>query len=78
VEYSFQPQPALNGTAAHEGVDRELESYLHLYLLNRGVLITPFHNMVLMSPASTAADVALHDRLFTAAIDELLAPEHAS
>ena len=78
VEYSFQPQPALNGTAAHEGVDRELESYLHLYLLNRGVLITPFHNMVLMSPASTAADVALHDRLFTAAIDELLAPERGS
>jgi glutamate-1-semialdehyde 2,1-aminomutase len=75
VEYSFQPQPALNGTAAHAGVDRELESYLHLYLLNRGVLITPFHNMVLMSPASTVADVALHDRLFTAAIDELLAPD---
>jgi glutamate-1-semialdehyde 2,1-aminomutase len=39
------------------------------------VLITPFHNMVLMSPASTVADVALHDRLFTAAIDELLAPD---
>jgi glutamate-1-semialdehyde 2,1-aminomutase len=77
VEYSFQPQPAMNGTAAHQGVDRELESYLHLYLLNRGVLITPFHNMVLISPASTAADVALHDRLFTDAIDEVLAPDGA-
>jgi glutamate-1-semialdehyde 2,1-aminomutase len=75
VEYSFQPQPVTNGTAAHAGVDRELDSYLHLYLLNRGVLITPFHNMVLISPASTSADVALHDRLFAAAIDELLAPE---
>jgi glutamate-1-semialdehyde 2,1-aminomutase len=75
VEYSFQPLPATNGTAAHEGVDRELDSYLHLYLLNRGVLITPFHNMVLISPALTAADVALHDQLFTAAIDELLAPD---
>lgn len=75
VEYSFQPQPAMNGTAAHAGVDRELDSYLHLYLLNRGVLMTPFHNMVLISPASTAADVALHDRLFSAAIDELLAPD---
>jgi glutamate-1-semialdehyde 2,1-aminomutase len=71
VEYSFQPQPAMNGTAAHQSVDRELDSYLHLYLLNRGVLITPFHNMVLISPASTAADVTLHDRLFAAAIDEL-------
>jgi glutamate-1-semialdehyde 2,1-aminomutase len=71
VEYSFQPQPAMNGTAALQGVDRELDSYLHLYLLNRGVLITPFHNMALISPASTPADVALHDRLFAAAIDEL-------
>ena len=75
VEYSFQPQPATNGTTAHEGADRELDSYLHLYLLNRGVLITPFHNMVLISPASTAADVALHDRLFTAAVVELFAAE---
>jgi glutamate-1-semialdehyde 2,1-aminomutase len=75
VEYSFLPQPPPNGTVAHQGADRPLESYLHLYLLNRGVLITPFHNMVLISPASTAVDVALHDRLFTAAVDELFAPE---
>ena len=72
VEYSFLREPPPNGTLAHQGADRQLESYLHLYLLNRGVLITPFHNMVLMSPASTAADVALHDRLFTAAVDELI------
>jgi glutamate-1-semialdehyde 2,1-aminomutase len=72
VEYCFLPQPPPNGTAAHQGADRQLESYLHLYLLNRGVLITPFHNMVLISPASNAADVALHDRLLTAAVDELL------
>jgi glutamate-1-semialdehyde 2,1-aminomutase len=71
VEYSFQPQPARNGTVAHQGADRELDAFLHLYLLNRGVLITPFHNMVLISPATTAADVALHDRLLTAAVDEL-------
>jgi len=74
VEYAFLPQPAPNGTVAHLGADRALESYLHLYLLNRGVLITPFHNMVLLSPASTTADVALHDRLFTQAVDELLGP----
>jgi glutamate-1-semialdehyde 2,1-aminomutase len=71
VEYSFQPQAAHNGTRAHEGIDRDLDSFLHLYLLNRGVLITPFHNMVLVSPDTTAADVALHERLFTAAVDEL-------
>ncbi len=66
--------------SAHEGADRELESYLHLhlhlYLLNRGVLITPFHNMVLMSPASTTDDVTLHDRPF-AAVDELFAPDES-
>jgi glutamate-1-semialdehyde 2,1-aminomutase len=72
VEYCFLREPPPNGTVAHQGADRQLESYLHLYLLNRGVLITPFHNMVLMSPTSTAADVALHDRLFTAAVDELI------
>jgi glutamate-1-semialdehyde 2,1-aminomutase len=72
VEYSFQWQPATCGTAAHHGVDRELDIYLHLYLLNRGILMTPFHNMLLMSPASTAQDVALHTQIFTAAIDELL------
>ena len=74
VEYGFQPQQPVDGITAHAGLDRELDAFLHLYLLNRGVLITPFHNMVLMSPASTAADVALHDRLLTAAVDELLAP----
>jgi glutamate-1-semialdehyde 2,1-aminomutase len=73
VEYSFLPHPPADGTAAHAGLDRELETYLHLYLLNRGVLITPFHNMVLMSPASTPADVALHEQLFGAAVDELIA-----
>jgi glutamate-1-semialdehyde 2,1-aminomutase len=75
VEYSFRPQPATNGTAAHDSVDRELDTYMHLYLLNRGVLMTPFHNMVLISPASTAQDVALHAQIFTSAIDELLAPD---
>ena len=71
VEYCFLPQPARNGTLAHQAADHELDAFLHLYLHNRGVLITPFHNMVLISPATTAADVALHDRLLTAAVDEL-------
>ena len=75
VEYRFQPQPAINGTLAHQDTDRELESYLHLYLLNRGVLITPFHNMALVSPATTAADLAMHEQHLAGAIDELLAPK---
>jgi glutamate-1-semialdehyde 2,1-aminomutase len=73
VEYSFLPKAPADGTTAHKGQDRELETFLHLYLLNRGVLITPFHNMVLMSPSSTRADVALHEQLFGAAVDELIA-----
>ena len=47
----------------------ELEHALHLYLLNRGVLLTPFHNMMLVSPATTAADI---DRL-VATLDACLA-----
>jgi glutamate-1-semialdehyde 2,1-aminomutase len=45
---------------------------MHLYALNRGVLLTPFHNMALMSPVTTAADIAAHTRAFTAAVGELL------
>ena len=73
AEYRFQPTPATNGTSAHAAGDPALEAYLHLYLLNRGVLITPFHNMVLISPDTSVADVERHNELFTAAVDELLA-----
>ena len=44
-------------------------------MLNRGVLITPFHNMALMSPATTAADVDRHTEVFAEAVDALVAPE---
>ena len=45
--------------------------FVHLYLLNRGVLMTPFHNMALMSPATTADDVDRHTEVFAAAAGEL-------
>ena len=45
---------------------------MHLYALNRGILMTPFHNMALMSPATTEADVDRHTEVFAAAVDELL------
>jgi glutamate-1-semialdehyde 2,1-aminomutase len=44
---------------------------MHLYTLNRGVLLTPFHNMALMSPATTEADVDFHTRIFESAVREL-------
>jgi glutamate-1-semialdehyde aminotransferase len=71
AEYRFQPTPATNGSSAHAAGDPALEAYLHLYLLNRGVLITPFHNMVLVSPDTSVEDIERHNELFTAAVDEL-------
>ena len=64
AEYSFTPAPPRNGSEAAAATDPELEDYLHLALLNRGVLITPFHNMALMSPATTEADVDRHTQVF--------------
>jgi glutamate-1-semialdehyde aminotransferase len=73
AEYQFLPQPARNGTAAHASHDTELESFLHLHALNRGVIITPFHNMALIAPQTTAADVDRHTELFAEAVSELVA-----
>ncbi|HYM84427.1 MAG TPA: aspartate aminotransferase family protein, partial [Candidatus Dormibacteraeota bacterium] len=52
-------------------VDPELEAFLHLYTMNRGILITPFHNMALMSPATTQADVDRHTAVFADGVGEL-------
>lgn len=45
---------------------------MHLYALNRGILLTPFHNMALMSPATTEADVDRHTEVFAEAVAELV------
>ena len=71
AEYRFCPTPPRCGGDSHAAADQELDEYLHLYLANRGVLITPFHNMALMCPATTDADVDAHTELFAAAADEL-------
>jgi glutamate-1-semialdehyde 2,1-aminomutase len=62
-----------NGRDAASSLDHELEAFLHLYALNHGVLLTPFHNMALFSPQPTAADVDRHSRIFAAAVEELCA-----
>jgi len=72
AEYRFCQDPPASGGESHAAADEALDEYLHLYLANRGVLITPFHNMALMSPATTDADVDVHTDLFAAAADELL------
>ena len=70
AEYWFCPPPA-DGAAAAAAVDEELEAFLHLWCLNRGVLLTPFHNMALFCPAHTEADVDRHTEAFGAALDAL-------
>jgi glutamate-1-semialdehyde 2,1-aminomutase len=78
AEYRFEHEPARNGTQAHEASDSDLERYLHLHALNRGVLITPFHNMALMSPATTEADVDRHTEVFREAVRDLMNAAGAS
>ena len=71
-EYLFQGHaPRTGGEAARAG-DFELEQYIHLRLLNDGFLLTPFHNMALMSPYTTAADVDAHTSAFHAMCQELV------
>jgi glutamate-1-semialdehyde 2,1-aminomutase len=72
AEYQFLPEPARNGTDAHASHDTELENFLHLYALNRGVMITPFHNMALIAPQTTAEDVDRHTELFAEAVSDLV------
>ncbi|WP_166870536.1 transaminase [Salinibacterium sp. ZJ450] len=71
AEYSFRPTPPRNGREAADADDFELQQYLHLHALNRGILITPFHNMALMSPATSTADVARHGEAFREVVESL-------
>lgn len=73
AEYRFAKPYPKNGTLAHEAADGELEDFLHLYLANRGIMLTPFHNMALMCPTTTVEDVQKHHEVFEEAIKELLA-----
>jgi len=73
AEYLFSQQAPKNGTEAHNAMDFELERFLHLYCMNRGILLTPFHNMALMSPATDKEDVDHHSRVFREAVKELVA-----
>jgi len=71
AEYWFCPPPS-HGAAAAAAVDAALDSFMHLWAVNRGILLTPFHNMALMSPHHTAADVQLHTEVFASAVEELV------
>ena len=71
AEYLFRPNRPRTGTDAAEGLDDALDAFMHLYMLNRGILLTPFHNMALMSPATTIDDVDRHTAAFAEAAEEL-------
>jgi len=72
-EYTFTATAPRTGAEAHASGDFALEQFLHLYALNRGILLTPFHNMALMSPATTAAEVDRHTEVFDQALAALTA-----
>ena len=72
AEYRFASPAPRTGTESAAAHDDEIEEYLHLYLSNRGVLITPFHNMALMCPETSAPDVDLHTELFGQAVGQIV------
>jgi glutamate-1-semialdehyde aminotransferase len=71
AEYHFTPRPPRNGAEAAEHVDFELERYIHLFALNRGVILFPFLNKGLVCPAHTEHNVDLHTEVLDAAIAAL-------
>jgi glutamate-1-semialdehyde 2,1-aminomutase len=73
AEYHFTPDPPRTGAEQWANTDPELERFLHLWAMNRRILMTPFHNMALMSPATTAADVDAHTEVFAEAVEGLFA-----
>jgi len=72
AEYRFVSPAPRSGTESAAAHDADIEEYLHLYMSNRGLLLTPFHNMALMCPTTSSADVVLHTMLFDAAVSELV------
>jgi glutamate-1-semialdehyde 2,1-aminomutase len=71
-EYMFATKAPITGAEANAAGDFELEQYIHLRMLNDGFLITPFHNMALMCPDTTAADVDAHTKAFRTICAELV------
>jgi glutamate-1-semialdehyde 2,1-aminomutase len=64
TEYWFRKEPSQNGGEAEAAADIELDRYMHLASLNRGILMTPFHNMALISSATTETDIDRHTAVF--------------
>jgi glutamate-1-semialdehyde 2,1-aminomutase len=72
AEYWFRPTPPRNGGEAAATADLELDRFMHLFALNRGILLTPFHNMALIAPDTTEADIDRHTAVFRESVATLL------
>jgi glutamate-1-semialdehyde 2,1-aminomutase len=72
VEYWFRSKPPRNGGEAHAAIDADLDRYMHLCALNRGILMTPFHNMALIAPDTTEADIDRHTKVFRESVGQLI------
>jgi glutamate-1-semialdehyde 2,1-aminomutase len=73
VETLLALNPPRNASEVRQHRDADMEALLHLYLMNRGVLITPFHNMMLCCPGTTQADVDQHNAVFDQWLNALCA-----
>ncbi len=71
AEYRYADPPPRTGSESAAAADTELDDFLHAFLANRGILITPFHNMALMCPQTTDEDVDRHTEAFTEAVSAL-------
>ena len=72
AEYWFQSPPPCNGSQAMVSEDVELTRYMHLATLNRGILLTPFHNMALIAPDLNEQDIDLHTQVFQEVVSQLV------
>ena len=72
AEYRFVKDPPQNGAESEAVFDEKLDTLLHVFMANRGVLLTPFHTMVLVSPQTTMEDVDIHNQIFAELVDALL------
>ena len=72
TEYWFRKELAKNGAQAAAACDFELEQYMHLATLNRGILMTPFHNMALIAAQTTFEDIDKHTEAFREMVQNIL------
>lgn len=72
MEYGFHPAPYKNGAQEIHDVNSELGMFFHLYLINHGILMSPFHNITLTCPATTVEDVDFYNSVFGEFVNELL------